>query len=180
MKRPLIPIQAKDPVGARGNAPIARQRMPDNTFLGGYSDVREQIDTAIREGKTPTTGMNYRFHWVTTQRASGRPDGTKAAQFSAMGYRQVKFDEASSLGITLQPHMYKSADGGVQNGDTQLYYCDAETAEQHLLDGRQAIDDQTADEATSGTLHSAGSGIRSVGGDLTTSHTEHTREVLKG
>jgi len=171
-------VQARDPViGAQRESSQFRLRS-DVTFIKGYSDVREQMEDAIRRGERPTKGLRHRMQWVTIQRPNGRPDLQKATQFRVMGYQPMKWDEMDGLGYEVPIAAFKTPDGGVQIGDTQLYYCDAATAEQHMIDGRAAIDAQTAVDATSSTLHQAGrDASRGVGDELTTATLEQRHEV---
>ena len=182
--KPLVSVKAREMSGVNQEGLAAlRSRARDITFILGYSDVRARIEAAIRRGEQPTERLKHRFQLIpTTAPRSGRPDLAKVSEYAAQGYQAMKFDEMKGLGYTLPPHAMKTPDGGVQIGDTQLFYCDAETAEAHYVDGRQAIDEQTTDEATSQTLHSAGQGLEGVSdrANLTTSKTEHRLEVKKG
>lgn len=179
-KRPLIRAQAKDPVmGGEREALIRRQQDP--TYIGGYSDVRQRIDESIRKGQTPSEGLRHRLHLVTVVKPNGQPDMHKPMNFSLMGYKAMAFDEAKDLGYTMPPHAIRTADGHIRIGDTEVYYCDAENAEQLLVDGRDAIDRQTTAEATSGSLRDAGRGIPGVSSDHLVSATlDQRHEVVKG
>lgn len=182
-KKPLIAVKAREMSGVNHEAlgRIRAQRR-DLTYIQGYSDVRAEIEQDARAGRAPTKRLRHRLQLIpiTTPR-SGKPDMQRVTEYVAMGYQAMKFEEALGMGYTLPPHAVKMADGGVMLGDTQVFYCDAETAEQHWQEGRQAIDDQTTDEATSQQLHSAGQGLEGVRdrANLTTSSTEHRTEVTR-
>lgn len=178
--RPLIQAKAVDPHGSVREQAAFMEQGQDLTYVPGYSNVRRQIDSDVRKGRQPSQLLNYRLHWVTNQKASGKPDMTKVTQFRAKGYQFMKFD-APLDGIEVPLASFRSPDGYIQNGDAVLMYCDAATASRLEQDGRSAIDDTSTDEYTSQHLHAEGrSAARELGGgsnDLTTSKTEHTVEV---
>lgn len=182
-KKPLIAVKANEMSGVNHEAlSRIRAQRRDLTFIEGYSDVRAEIAQAIARGQKPAKYLKHRLQLIpiTTPR-SGKPDMQRVTEYVAMGYKALKFEDATGMGYTLPPHAVKMVDGGVMLGDTQVFYCDAETAEQHWQEGRQAIDEQTTDEATSQQLHSAGQGLEGVRDrtDLTTSSTEHRTEVTR-
>lgn len=183
-KRPLVSVKAQEVSGVNQEGlQRLRSRARDLTFIQGYSDVRMEIDECIRRGVTPTKQLRHRFQLIpTTAPRSGKPDMQRVTEYVANGYQAMPYDAMEGMGYKIPPHAVKTPTGGVQIGDTQLYFCDAVTAEQHYADGRQAIEDATTDEATSHTLHSAGQGLEGVSqrANLTTSQTEHRLEVTKG
>lgn len=157
-KRPLISVRDKNPFASAMEA-----HTNDLTELKGYSDKRRQIDDDERRGREASVQLSHRFHYVTVQRPNGRPDGQKATQFRALGYRFVKWDEAPNLGIEVPIHAEQTPDGFIKVGDAQLMVCDAATAAKIEAQGRSAIDERTSIDSTAGTLHSQAKEINAVG-----------------
>ena len=166
----MVKAAAVDVTGPVREHAFVRQH--DLTYIEGYSDKREQLDEDARLRRAPSVTLTHRLQWVTMSRPGGRPDFQKATQFMALGYRRVKMSEMGSLGLTPPPSAMETADGYVQNGDTQLFVCDAATAARNAADGRSAIEERTTDDATAQELHSAGRDAGGVSNELTTSQTQ--------
>jgi hypothetical protein len=177
--KPLVSAKSRGIIGAKQDSSAFRETGQDLTFVPGYSDVRRRIDSSLARGERPEERLDVRLQYVTVEKANGAKTMAKAAQFKALGYKFVEFDSPPE-GISVPDHAFKSADGHIQVGDTQLMYCDSATAERNYEDGRSAIDAMSAEDTTSNNLHSAG---REVGGrrnDMTESSLEQNTEVVKG
>lgn len=177
--RPLISAKSRGIIGAAQESAAFNEQGQDLTFVPGYSNIRRQIDADLAAGREPSVQLTHRLQYVTVEKPNGKPATAKISQFRALGYKFVEFD-APPQGITVPDHAFKSADGHVQVGDVQLMYCDAATAARNEAHGRSAIDDASAEDTTSHTLHSAG---RDVGGrrtDMTESSLEQTTEAARG
>jgi hypothetical protein len=149
---------------------------PDLTFVPGYSNVRRQIDAEMGRGQEPTVGLNHRMQWVRVERVNGTPIRTRVMQFKGQRYERATLDWLQGNGYDMPPAGELTADGGIRNGDCELFYCSAAQAAQNESLAHRAIDSQTTDDATASNLHSAGRDIDRVGG-LTTASTEHRVEV---
>ena len=178
--RPLISAKARDLVGSAREDSTFMNNGQDLTYIQGYSNVRRQMDADLARGREPSTGLNYRFQYVTVQRPNGKPDSAKAMQFRALGYRPVKAEEAAAYGIEVPVQAFQTADGYIQVGDAQLFVCDAATAARNEAHGRSAIDERTTDEATSQELRSVGRELGGVGNDLVETSLEQRHTSTKG
>ena len=183
--RPLISAKNRDLVGSAREASAFVDQGQDLTFVPGYSDKRRRMDADLSQGREPTERLTHRLQYVTVEKANGRKDSQKISQFRALGYQPVPFDNPSSFGITEVPiQAFRNAEGHIQVGDAVLYGCDAATAARNEAHGRSAIDERTADEATSHDLratgHSVGRDLGGVRNDLVESQTEQRYEATKG
>lgn len=167
--RPLL--GARDKI-VGGSALDAGAR--DMTFVSGYSEKRQQIDSELARGREPEIGLTHRFHWVAVVTRNGQPS-QKPMSFRAQGYRPVMASEVESLGIERPMASSVTPDGHIRLGDTELFVCSAEQAGINQERARRAIDQQVADDSAS-DLHRAGRELDRAG-DLTTSSTQRRVEI---
>lgn len=121
----------------------------DRFYLPGWSDKRAEFERAKVEyeqghGDMPKP-LPRRFQFVSVERPSGAPDGTKMANFAGDGYRPVKWTEAKDLGLDLGDAEtgYTSAcrpdaEGNVRVGSQILTVTDARRAATNLERQRRA------------------------------------------
>lgn len=117
----------------------------DRFYLPGWSDLRAKWEEDVREWErngrhgAPPAPLPHRLQFVSTERAGGTPDGTKMAEFSAEGYRPLKWDEAKSFGLNLGDEAKgftsaarPDAQGNVRVGSQILTVTDARHAATNL------------------------------------------------
>jgi hypothetical protein len=173
--RPLISAADRSVAGEhRETADFSAE--PDLTFVPGYSNVRRQIDSEMGRGLEPTVGLNHRMQWVRVEKSNGNPLRTNVMQFKGQRYQRATLEWLKANGYDMPPAGDLTPDGGIRNGDCELFYCSAAQAAQNESLAHRAIDSQTTDDATASDLHSAGRAIDRVGG-LTTASTERRVEV---
>lgn len=178
-KRPLIGAFSRDAIAETSGGPMEFMGdaliAGDKTYVPGYSDKRRRFDDALRRGKKPDR-LTHRLQWVTTTNPLGHPDNRKVAEYMSLGYRKVKQEDLSGLGLEMPPAAQVNADGSIQLGDTQLFVCGAAQAARNEASRRSAIESHTADEATASALHSEGAKQARRGEELTWSETKQTVE----
>jgi len=174
-KRPLVPTQARAHLGeARESAEFNDMSgaAQDLTYVPGYSDLRRKRDRAIAEGKKAEP-LPYRLQLVRVKNAAGNPDGRMAAQWRALGYREVPHSEMEAMGIAMPVGGMASADGFVDVGDTRLFVCDAQRAARNEKNWRRATDElQATDSAPA--LQAEGQRFAKPGEELTFASGEYS------
>lgn len=165
-KRPLIGVKDRSVAGeVLDNGAQFADMGQDTTFIQGYSDKRRQIDAAASKRQDADVELTHRYHWVRTKRNNGTADGADIASFRAKGFRPVRFDEMESLGLQTYTGT-KTVDGHVSLGDTELYVCDAATAERNEAIARRAVEVRSTGDTTSSKLRRASEEAGSRGDDL--------------
>lgn len=175
-KRPLIAAKSRDLTGSYRETAEFAQRGMDLTFVEGYSDKRQAIDSDLAQGRRPETGLTHRLQYVTVEDRSGKANRGKVQQFRAMGYRPIEFDHPEAFGIQVPPQAFRNAEGHIQVGDAVLYVCDAATAARNEAHGRSAIDERTSDEVTGAELRSAADSLGAVGQGTVTGDMNWTKQ----
>lgn len=129
----------------------------DKFYLHGYSDVRGKRDIEVRRAIRKASGFDengqwtlishpnlpkpipYRFQYVAVEGPG--PRNAKVAEFRAMGYVPVKYDELSAYGIDPdQSTCEKGLDGTARVGSQMLMVCPADVAARNLSDERARTD----------------------------------------
>lgn len=175
MKRPLVATQARAHLGEVRESEEFNDMSAaaqDLTYVPGYSDLRRTRDRAIAEGKKPQA-LPYRLQLVRVKNANGNPDGRMAAQWRALGYREVLHDEMEGMGIAMPVGGMASTDGFVDVGDTRLFVCDALRAARNEKNWRRATDElQATDSAPA--LEAEGRKFAKPGEELTFASGEYS------
>ena len=176
--RPLI--STRDRAGAGSSTADFVDQGTDLTFIPGYSDRRQRIDSELSQGRMPGERLTHRMQWVTVTKADGKTaDLRKVVQFRAKGYRYATWDELPNLTNDAQPiQAFKNAEGNVQVGDAVLMVCDARTAARNEAQGRSAIDDQTSNEASGVELRKAAHDLGAVGHGTVTDDLNWTKQSV--
>ena len=164
--KPLIAVKDRNVAGSVMESSDFVNTGMDKTYIGGYSDVRRDIDRTMARNQEPTKELAHRLQWVRTKRVTGQPDSTKPIEWKSKGYRPVQADELANLGYS--PLAYeRTAEGGVRNGDGELYICNAAQAEHNEAQARRAVEVRTAGDTSSAELRRARAETGSRGDDLT-------------
>ena len=142
-KKPYTEVTERNPFGDENvDEEVMEGLGRDITFVPGYSEKRMQREELIAKGYDPGS-LDYRLHWVRAQHPSGMADGSKIAEMKAKGYTFLKWDEAKSLGITIEDSAAaKSETGNIVNGDLVLMVADKAAAATEFRRARQALDAQ--------------------------------------
>lgn len=158
MTKPLIAVQDKNPL-----ADALEANTQDLTYVKGYSDKRQQIDSDLARQRNPSVDLQYRLHYVTMWRPNGKPDGQTATRFRALGYKPLPYDTAAELGIEVPIHAERTVEGWIKVGDAVLFYTGADNAAKIEAQGRSAIDERTSVDSTASALHQEADRMGSVG-----------------
>ena len=108
---PAIIAEEFNPWGDLSDEVIAEAGMSDPWFVSGYSDKRRAREVAIAKGEKPDP-LPYRFQYVRTTLTSGVADNTKPAEFTAMRYLPVMYDEAHKFGIDVKKSGFNKGPDG--------------------------------------------------------------------
>ena len=164
--KPLLTVKDRNVAGEVMETSAFINTGMDKTYVGGYSDKRRELDIAAAKHQESDIELPHRLQWVRTKKVSGQADSTKPIEWRSKGYRPVRADELESLGYS--PLAFETtAEGGVRNGDVELYLCSAAQAEHNETQARRAVELRTAGDTTSAELRRARAETGSRGDDLT-------------
>ena len=153
--KPKPVIQARE-ISPWGDASAEDFQMytRDAFYIEGYSDKRARNDVAKVNGRAPEK-LDWRLQYVSVQRASGAPDGTKKAQFESQGYHIVKYDDLAAYGIKAEGSGFTRGQGGeCQVGSQIVMACPGPRAAANAKRQQDLTDALSA--STQGSLEAAG------------------------
>lgn len=151
--KPVIQAREISPWGD-ASAEDFQQSTRDAFYIEGYSDKRARNDVAKARGEQGEK-LAWRLQYVSVQRASGAPDGTKKAQFESQGYHVVKYDDLATYGLRAEGSGFTRGQGGECVVGSQIVMaCPGPRAAANARRQQELTDALSA--STQGSLEAAG------------------------
>lgn len=175
---PAIIAEEFNPWGDISDEAIAEAGMADPWFVSGYSDKRKAREGAVARGERPDP-LPYRFQYVRTTLTSGVADNTKPAEFTAMRYIPVMYEEAHKFGIDVKKSGFnKGPDGTCRVANQMLMVTPNRIAEVHARAQRERT--RALTESSGSKLESAVDDFnRRVGQHYGRAEVEKSEELVK-